>query len=160
MEIAPIDLKIDLQEIERVVEEGFSDTSDSKLSDWFSFTEMTASIEKGNGVCLKYVEEGRIIGMVHAQEENPINGREGREKWVITCIAVTPENKGKGVGSKLLLVVEAEARKHGAIKLFVHTNKNDERVIRFYLKNGYRTAGTINNYYYDGSAIFLLKNLK
>ena len=160
MEIVPIDLKVDLQEVERVVEEGFSNTPDSKLSDWFSFSEMSSSIEKETGVCLKYVEGGEIIGMVHAQEENPINGREGREKWVIICIAVTPENKGKGVGSKLLLVIEAEARKHGASKLFVHTNKNDERVIRFYLKNGYRTAGTINNYYYDGSAIFFLKNLK
>lgn len=160
MEIVPIDLKKDLQDVVEVVTRGFSDTPDSKLSDWFSFEEMAASIEKGNGVCLKYVEDGQIIGMVHAQEESPIHGREGREKWVITCIAVTPENKGKGVGSKLLLVIEAEARKHGAIKLFVHTNKNDERVIRFYLKNGYRTAGTINNYYYDGSAIFFLKSLK
>ena len=160
VELVRINLKKDLQAIEIVVEKGFSDTPDAKLSDWYSFSEMTSSIEKGSGMCLKCVEDGKTIGIVHAQEENPINGREGREKWVITCIAVMPESKGKGIGSRLLRAIEAEAKKHGTIKLFVHTNKNDERVIKFYLKNGYKTAGTVNNYYYDGSAIFLLKFLR
>ena len=160
METVPIDLKKNLQEIEQVVKKGFSDTPDSNLSDWFSFPEMILSIKNGSGVCLKCIQNGEMIGMVHAMEENPINGREGREKWVITCMAVIPENKGKGVGTKLLSAIEAEAKKYGAIKLFVHTNKDDERVIRFYHNNGYKTVGFVDDYYYDGSAIFLLKHLK
>ena len=160
METVPIDPKKDLQEIEQVVKKGFSDTPDSNLSDWFSFPEMTLSIGNGSGVCLKCIQSGEVIGMVHAKEENPINGREGREKWVITCIAVAPENKGKGIGTELLSAIEAEAKKHGAIKLFVHTNKEDERVINFYHNNGYITVGFVEDYYYAGSAMFLLKSLR
>ena len=55
VEIVRIDLKKDLQEIEIVVEKGFSDTPDAKLSDWYSFSEMTSSIVKGAGMCLKCV---------------------------------------------------------------------------------------------------------
>lgn len=159
MNILKIELDTDLQEIKDVVSKGFSDTPDSNLSEWFSFPVMVSSIKTGSGVCLKLIQNGKIIGMVHAMEENSINGREGREKWVITCIAVLPQNKSKGFGSKLLSAIEDEAKKHGAIKLFIHTNKDDQKVINFYQKNGYKTVGTIDEYYYAGSAVFLLKSL-
>ncbi len=160
MIISPINVNKDIPLIEQVVREAFSSTPDSNLSDWFSFPEMAESIRKDQGICLKAVDErGPIIGIIHAQQENPINGKEGTEKWVITNTAVIPPASGKGVGSKLLEAIELEAQKHGAKKIFVHTNINDKRVIHFYQKNGYQEAGSIQNYYYAGPAIFLLKFL-
>ena len=104
-------------------------------------------------------ENGEVVGIIHAQQENPVYGREGTEKWVITNIAVVSPASGKGVGSQLLEAIEAEIKKRGGVKLFVHTNVGDNRVIRFYYKNGYKNAGTILDYYYAGSAVFLLKSL-
>lgn len=160
MNISSIDINKDVSLVERVVREAFSSTPDSDLSDWFSFPEMVEGIKKDRGICLKAVDEmGSIAGIIHAQQENPINGREGIEKWVITNTAVIPSASGKGVGSKLLEAIESEVKKRGAKKIFVHTNVGDERVIRFYQKNGYQEAGSIQNYYYAGSATFLLKSL-
>lgn len=160
MIIAPIDVSKDIPFVEQVVREAFSSTPDSDLGDWFSFSEMIESIKEGRGVCLKAVDDkGEIVGIIHAQQENPINGREGMEKWVITNTAVTSSASGKGIGSKLLEAIESEAKKRGAKKIFVHTNVGDERVIRFYQKNGYQEAGSIQDYYYAGSAMFLLKSL-
>ena len=160
MIISPIDVNKDIPLVERVVREAFASTPDSDLSDWFSFSEMVGSIKRSQGICLKATDEnGEVVGIIHAQQENPVYGREGTEKWVITNIAVVSPASGKGVGSQLLEAIEAEIKKRGGVKLFVHTNVGDNRVIRFYYKNGYKNAGTILDYYYAGSAVFLLKSL-
>ncbi len=45
--------------------------------------------------------------------------------------------------------------------MFTFTNKEDERVINFYRKNGYEDAGWVKDYQYgkNNSAVFLLKYL-
>lgn len=160
MTIKSIDINKDTAKIREVVKLAFSSTPDSNLDDWFSFDEMTETIKRKGGICLKAINsEGKIIGLIHAQQENPINGREGKEKWVITNIAVIPEVTGQGIGGSLLSAIEAEAKKHGAKKMYVHTNKGDEQVIKFYKKYGYQDAGWIKDYYYAGSAIFFIKYL-
>lgn len=121
---------------------------------------MVESIKKGRGVCLKAVgDDSKILGMIHAMQENTINGREGAEKWVITSLAVSPNETGKGIGGRLLKLIESEANNQGVKKMFTHTNLEDNRVIHFYEKNGYKLAGEIKDYYYDGSAVFLIKYL-
>ena len=57
--------------------------------------------------------------------------------------------------------VEKEIKLLGCKKLFVFTNKEDERVINFYKKNGFSDAGWIKDYQYgqNNSAVFLLKYL-
>ena len=120
---------------------------------------MEQSIKRRQGVCLKAVEGDKIIGIVHAQHENPINGKEGTEKWVITNIAVDPKSTSMGIGSKLLNSIEQSARDRRAKKIYTHTNQGDNQVFNFYKKSGYQLAGSITDYYYDGSAVFLLKHL-
>ena len=159
MLINEIDVEGDLPLVEQVVKKAFEETPDSDTSDWFSFDEMKKSILDGRGVCLKVVADGEMLGVVHAQQENPINGREGVEKWVVTSMAVVPEMTGKGLGSKLMIELEKTLKNKGVKKVFVHTNLGDDRVINFYKKNGYKDAGQIKDYYYDGSAVFLIKYL-
>jgi ribosomal protein S18 acetylase RimI-like enzyme len=100
--------------------------------------------------------------MIYAQQENPINGKEGTEKWVIVILAVDPNTKGQGIGSELLHAIEAESAKSGATKLFVYTNKGDEDVVGFYKRNGFGDAGWVRDYQHgkDNDAVFLLKHLK
>lgn len=81
-QIHPINPQQDIEEATNVITGAFSETPDSDISDWFSVTEMVDTINKNRGVCLKAVENNQIIGVVHVQAENPINGREGTEKWI------------------------------------------------------------------------------
>lgn len=161
MTIIPIDLTQDLNGIKLIAQKAFGDTPDASLEEWFSFPEMQKAIEEGKGVCLKAVQDEKIIGMVYAQTENPINGKEGLEKWVIVIAAVDPEMEGKGIGSALLKEIENIAKTRGILKMFVYTNKDDDQVINFYKKNNYKDAGYIKDYQYgkNNSAAFLLKYL-
>lgn len=162
MQIVPVLLPRDMSPLRSVAEKAFSTTPDSSLDEWFSFKEMENILEEGRGVCLKAVSDtNEIVGMVFAAQESPINGKESEEKWVINIIAVTPERSGQGIGAKLLQEIEKQAKKRGIKKMFVFTNKGDEKVIHFYQQNEYEDAGWIRDYQYgkDNSAVFLLKYL-
>lgn len=162
MKYEQIVLPTDLPEVMTVAESSFSTTPDSSLDEWFSFDQMQNYISQGRGMCLKAVSDtNEILGMIYAQQENPINGKEGIDKWVIVIAAVKAPATGSGIGSGLLKTLEAEVKKLGASKMFVYTNKDDETVINFYQKNGYEDAGWIRDYQYGqgNSAVFLLKYL-
>ncbi|MBT6690001.1 GNAT family N-acetyltransferase [archaeon] len=148
------------KEIIELISLSFSHTSDSSLDEWLSFSEIKKAMDRGEGVCLEAVDEsGLLIGMIYAQQENLVNGKEGFEKWVVIVEAVHPNKRGKGVGSSLLEAVEVYVKKKGAKKMFVFTNKKDKGVIDFYKKNDYEDAGWVKDYQYgeDNSAVFLLK---
>jgi ribosomal protein S18 acetylase RimI-like enzyme len=155
-------LPSDLPILREVAEKAFSSTPDSSLEEWFSFPVMEDMIAENRGTCIKAVSDtGEVQGMIYAQQENPINGKEGVEKWVIVIAAVKEGTTGNGVGSGLLQAMEEHAKQRGATKLFTYTNKDDSRVVRFYQKNGYQDAGWIKDYQYgkDNSAVFLVKYL-
>ncbi len=155
-------LSSDLDSIINLVSSSFSSTPDSSLDEWLSFSEMKKMINQGKGVCIKaHDSNGNLVGMIYAQQESPINNREGTEKWVIIVIAIHPDLKGKGIGFGLLNKIEVYAKKKGVKKMFVFTNKGDDKVINFYKKNKYENAGLIKDYQYgnNNSAVFLLKYL-
>ena len=143
-----------------LAKKAFFSTPDSNLDDWFSFEEMVNNIKNKRGICL-ISSDGESNGMIYAQQESPINGREGLEKWVIIITGIDPNHTGKGIGSFLLESLEKETKLLGCKKLFIFTNKGDDKVINFYKKNGFVDAGWIKDYQYgeDNSAVFLLKHL-
>lgn len=162
MQTKIVDLDKDLDELMSVAQKAFSSTPDASLDEWFSFSEMVEAIGQNRGICVKALsDDGKIIGMVYAQQESPANGKEGLEKWVIVITAVDPAFTGTGVGSSLLSEIEQQAIRKGAKKMFVYTNKGDSDVIEFYRRNGYEDAGWVRDYQYgkDNSAVFLLKYL-
>lgn len=162
MKYLPINLPEDMASITQVAAAAFESTPDASLDEWFSFPEMEKMISENRGMCIKAVsDKDEVLGMIYAQQENPINGKEGLEKWVIIIAAVKEGATGSGIGTGLLAAMEMYAQSHGAKKMFVFTNQDDDRVIHFYQKNGYEDAGWIKNYQYgtDNSAVFLLKNL-
>jgi len=162
MQYSTIEIPTDLDSIKQTAEKAFSATPDANLEKWFSFPEMEQMIKQKRGICIKAIDEtGEIVGMIYAQQENPINGQEGLEKWVINIIAVNPNVSGKGIGSGLLSAIENTAKERGCIKMFVYTNKNDKDINNFYKKNSYEDAGWIRDYQYgeNNSAVFLLKYL-
>lgn len=152
----------DYSDLELISKKAFGTTSDSNISEWFSFNEMRKAIDQERGICLKALsDDNKLLGFIYAQQENPINGNEGLEKWVIVIIAVDPTFSRKGIGSSLMKEIEKQAINYNAQKMFVYTNKGDNDVINFYKKNGYSDAGWIKDYQYgeNNSAVFLLKKL-
>ncbi len=162
MHIRDLNLPLELTTARQIAEKAFSTTPDASLDDWFSFPEMEKYLIEKRGKCLIAVDDSqKPLGMIYAQQENPINGPEGLDKWVIILAAVVPEATGKKIGEQLLQQLEKTVKDTGATKMFVFTNKDDDRVIHFYQKNGYENAGWIRDYQYGkgNSAIFLLKYL-
>lgn len=152
----------DSSDLENISKKAFGTSSDSNISEWFSFIEMKKAIEQERGICLKaFSDDNKCIAFIYAQQENPINGNEGLEKWVIVIVAVDPIFSKQGIGSSLLKEIEKKAANNNAKKMFVYTNKGDDKVIEFYKKNGYSDAGWIKDYQYgdNNSAVFLLKKL-
>jgi len=163
MKITPYLYSEDIAELEAIAKKAFGATTDANIDEWFSFAEMKTAIKNQRGICLQAIsEDGEVLGFIYAQPESPINGVEGLEKWVIVIIAVSPDSASQGIGAALLNEIEKLASDKGAIKMFVYTNKGDERVVGFYQKNGYSDAGWVRDYQYgkENSAVFLLKHLK
>ena len=161
MKLKTCDVSKDIASL-KALAQGVFEGEDANIDEWFSFPEMIRSIELDQGCCIEAVsDEDELLGFVYAQQESPINGLEGRQKWVILIAAVKSGSSGRGVGSSLLSQVEKYAASKGAIKMFVYTNQGDTQVINFYKNNGFSEAGTIKDYQYgqNNSADFLLKYL-
>ena len=149
-------------ELRSVAAAAFGDSPDADVSEWFSFDEMTAVISRGRGICVQACDAtGLVLGFIYAQQENPINGKEGTEKWMVVILAVDPGVAGTGIGTVLLHEIERRAADSGAVKMFVYTNQGDDAVVGFYHKNGYMDAGWVQDYQngQENSAVFLLKYL-
>ena len=151
----------DTTTLKALAQEVFED-EDWNVDEWFSFSEMSRQIELNRGACFRAVSEtDELLGYIYGQQESPINGVEGIQKWVIVITAVSSDISGQGIGGMLLTELEKYAASQGAMKMFVYTNQGDARVINFYIKNGYSKAGTIKEYQYghNNAADFLLKYL-
>jgi GNAT superfamily N-acetyltransferase len=82
----------------------------------------------------------------------------GSESVYIDVLWVEENLQNQGYGTRLLNAVEQEAIKNGCVLSLVDTW--DFQAEEFYLKNGYKRIGELNNYWLGHSKLFLRKNLK
>ena len=59
----------------------------------------------------------------------------------ISSFAILPEYQGKGMGRKLFLAVNREARKRGITQIGLEVFETNKRAIRFYEKQGFQITG-------------------
>jgi ribosomal protein S18 acetylase RimI-like enzyme len=152
----------DLNAIKATIQNAFKNTTDGQISNWLSFPYMETMIHQNRGLGIKAMDENnRITGIIYAQQENPVNGLEGEEKWSIIVLAVLPEYIGLGTGSSLIKELENKLYHRNVRKLFTFTNVQDKETITFYEKNGFSIAGVIREYQYGkgNNACFLMKYL-
>lgn len=69
------------------------------------------------------------------------------EQIHINNLAILPELRGQGLGSQLLEVVMAEARRLGATHATLEVRRSNRPAIRLYERAGFSPAGVRPNYY-------------
>ena len=82
------------------------------------------------------LEDDEVIGTIMA-------GYDGHRGWIYS-LAVIPERRKLGIGSKLLEYTENELKKLGCVKINLQIVKINKVIKRFYLKNGYRVDERIS----------------
>ncbi len=74
-------------------------------------------------------ENNKIIGSV-------MGGYDGHRGW-INYLAVCPKNRKKGIGKKLMFLVEEKIKEKGCPKINLQVRENNTDVIEFYNAIGY-----------------------
>lgn len=69
------------------------------------------------------------------------------EQIHINNLAIRPELRGQGLGSRLLHAVIAEARRLGASRATLEVRRSNVQAIRLYQRAGFSQAGVRPNYY-------------
>jgi ribosomal protein S18 acetylase RimI-like enzyme len=86
-------------------------------------------LDATDGLFLVAVDEGRVVGTIMA-------GYDGHRGWIYS-MAVVPERRSEGIGSRLLERAEGELRRRGCAKINLQVLKSNEGVEGFYVKHGY-----------------------
>jgi len=93
---------------------------------------------------------GKIIGYAIGQ----IKGNSAQ----IISIAVLPDWRKKGIGTKLFNSLLDFFKKEGAKEIFLHVRTKNQEAISFYQNLGFEILEEIKNYYPDGNA-YLMKGV-
>ncbi len=81
----------------------------------------------------------RVLGFVVS--------RQTAEEAEILNLAVLPEARRQGIGSRLILKVLEEARRAGARRAWLEVRASNAAAVRFYEHHGFRLRGLRRDYY-------------
>jgi len=81
-------------------------------------------------------QDGRIVACVMA-------GFEGHRGW-INYLAVSPDQRRRGLGRKMMTVAEEALRDLGCPKINLQVRANNQEVIDFYERVGFRVEQTVS----------------
>lgn len=77
----------------------------------------------------------------------------------IITIGVAPDARRGGIAAAMLAIIENDASKRGAKKIFLEVAENNDAARALYEKNGYHTVGTRPKYYDGVDAIIMEKQI-
>ena len=86
-------------------------------------------LEFGDGLLFVALSQERVIGTVMA-------GYDGHRGWIYS-VAVAPEHRRKGVGSRLVKFAERALAQKGCMKVNLQIMESNESVVAFYEKLGF-----------------------
>lgn len=101
----------------------------------------------------------RVVGYVMCRSEYGLSllRRFGlARKGHIISIATLPEHRGKGIASKLIECTMEEMRKSACKECFLEVRVSNDEAIRLYRKIGFEVTGTMQSYYKDGEAAYIM----
>ncbi len=97
-------------------------------------------------------ENGRVIGYVI--------GAYIEDLGHIVSIAVHPCCRGRGIGDKLLKMIEKKLIDLGVKYIVLEVAISNNIALKMYIKNGYQIARILYKYYGDEDAYLMIKQVK
>ena len=92
-----------------------------------------------DGDALFVAEEDVVVAWMHVSEDVTV---ESAARAEIRGLVVTEEQRGSGIGARLVEAAEQWARERGLPRMRVRCNAIRERTHRFYERHGYRVKKT------------------
>ena len=84
----------------------------------------------------------------------------GRDIGHVKDIAVRPDERGSGIGTRLLRQALSALAVDGAVEVKLEVRESNEGAMRLYRRFGFHPARRVTNYYNDGEdAVVMLLNL-
>jgi [ribosomal protein S18]-alanine N-acetyltransferase len=115
----------------------------------YSRGELAAFIRHPSAATWIAEENQEIVGFV-------IGDREGKGAAHIVTIDVVEGRRRRGVGKALMDAVEAWATRQGLRLIHLETAESNRAAQAFYQARGYRKLETIEDYYADGEAAWVM----
>lgn len=112
--------------------------------------------EQYNGhLAYTWEEGGAVTGFVYYAPADLTDGG----TWDLWWIIVARARQGRGLGARLLELVEQSVRHEGGRQLLIETSSlpQYEPTHRFYLKHGYRVTAHIPDYYAEGDDLIIYR---
>lgn len=75
----------------------------------------------------------------------------------IVSIAVHPDYRNRGIGSKLLEAIEKKLISRGIRIITLEVSINNKTAIKMYRKHGYKSVKKLRNYYGNEDALLMVK---
>lgn len=75
----------------------------------------------------------------------------------VTNVAVAQDHQRQGLGSRLILMIEAEARRTKCLNAYLEVRTDNKKAIAMYETLGYIITATRNGYYIDGGDAFVME---
>lgn len=97
---------------------------------------ITKKLEQRDGLFFVARLGQSVVGTVMA-------GYDGHRGWIYS-LAVLPDQRGNGIGSRLLRHAEARLAELGCIKVNLQIVEGDEAVVAFYERHGYQIEPRIS----------------
>ncbi|WP_422475709.1 GNAT family N-acetyltransferase [Endozoicomonas sp. ALB032] len=123
-------------------------------------SEIRNALKEYNRPYLEGVKDEDVVCYYDGIDDKKIAGISGRIKgrWLsVDYLWVSESQKGKGLGSKLLLELESHARKQGCHSVMLHTASFQAEP--FYKKHGYETRMILDNYADNTDVYYMTKKL-
>ncbi len=114
------------------------------------------------GRCFVALDGVRIVGTVTAYDPSTPSEcvwYQRAEVWRFGQFGVEPDYQNAGVGSRLMIALEAAARQAGARELALDTAEHATELIAFYQRRGFRPVGDVHWDDVDYRSVVLSKTL-
>ena len=99
-----------------------------------------------------------VLARSHGRLEGGLVGKSGRGMLYLDLLWVRPEQRGKGLGSRLLAIAEAEAKARGCNGVWLDTY--DYQARPFYERHGYAVFGTLGGFANGHVRFFMSKHFE
>lgn len=138
-------VELDLKEVLKIEQESFPNPYSydffkllvETCSNWFIIA--TNELEKND-------EKTEILGYVVANILQWDRGQIGH----IISIAIKPESRRKGIGTKLMTDIIGRLRKHKCVQVRLEVSTTNRAALEMYRKLGFHEVDFIPNYYIEG----------